>query len=108
MSTEDRNPTLAAQLADELKLQAWLAKAEFDHPSLRDVSAEASKLAEVRDELRVQLHLGRMEMGEEWQAAEANWNRFMARANVKTQAAAHELQGMLQGIRDGYERLRKA
>lgn len=108
MSTEDRNGNVAAQLADELKLQAWLAKAELDHPSLRDVSAEANKLAEVRDELRLQLHLGRMEAGEEWQAAEAGWNRFMARANTKAQVANEELQGLLKGIRDGYERLRKA
>ena len=109
MSNEDRtSQSVAAQLADELKLQAWLGRAELNHPSLRDVSDEASVLAQTRDELRLQAHLGRMELSEAWHATEASWGHFMQRASAKSHAAGDELRGLLKGIREGYARIRKA
>ena len=54
---------LLRQVADELRLQAWLAAAELRHPSLREgpVRQEVDLLARLRDELRLHLHLASAE-----------------------------------------------
>ena len=96
----------AKGMIDELKLQAWLAKAELNHPSLRKVKGEASVLAKMRDELRLQAHLGKMEAGDRWQKVEDRWQIFMGHANNEAHEVADDLQEMLRDIRNGYRELR--
>ncbi|MFT4978793.1 MAG: hypothetical protein ACI8S6_004703 [Myxococcota bacterium] len=108
MSTDDRtSESVAAQMVDELKLQIWLGRAELDHPSLRDVSDEASVLAGIRDEMRLQARLGRMELAEDWDNIEDRWRHFMHRASTRAHAAGDELRGMLKNIRESYSRSSK-
>lgn len=96
------HPVLS-QLKDELKLQAWLARAELRNPS---VHQEVSALAQARDELRVQAHLGQMELGEEWGKAESSWEKVKVQAEAAADSAAEELGGLLTDIRAAYDRLR--
>jgi len=90
-------------LRDELKLQAWLARAEFRNPSLRQ---EAFGLAQVRDELRVQLHLGKMEARDEFDALEARWLDLKNRVNTATEPVVDDVRALLKDIREGYRIIR--
>lgn len=42
-----------------------------------------SELAELRDEAKVQVELGRMELREEWGEIEAKWDRFVSEARLQ-------------------------
>lgn len=69
-----------------------------------------TELAALRDEAKVQAHLGSMEAQQEWQEAEAKWNHFVAEAglyetgeNIKS-----ALEILADELRASYERLKKA
>ncbi len=108
MTNPSEGDSVASQIADELKLQAWLGKAEREHPSLRDVSQEASVLAQMRDELRMQAHLGRLELADEWHKTEDRWRAFMGKVSPKADAAVEEMKVLLTEIGDHYKRIREA
>ncbi|MEQ1503620.1 MAG: hypothetical protein ABMB14_15385 [Myxococcota bacterium] len=93
---------------DELELQAWLARAEFTHPSLRDpqTRSEADALARLRDELRLQLHLGKLEAKEEFQGVEERWSALKRIASTAASEAEEKVHDVLAQIRDRYTRLR--
>jgi hypothetical protein len=99
-----------AQVADELKLQAWLAKAEFSNPSLEHDEAreEVSALARMRDELRLQLHLGRLEARDEFDHLEDRWRKVKHLAAATVDDAEEGLHDVLKQIRDGYKSLRSS
>jgi hypothetical protein len=72
-------------------------------------------LAELRDEVRLQAHLGKAELRDEIEALEPKWNELKARfdkaedATIETGeyvGAAARL--LMDELRDGYERIRKA
>lgn len=67
-------------------------------------------LAALRDEAKVQAHLGSVEAQQEWQKAEAKWNHFVAQAGLvdseENLKSALELLG--EELRASYERLKKA
>ncbi len=76
---------------------------------------ELEKLAQMRDELRVQAHLFKADLKDEWHALEEKWNELnrkvkpMRDATDKTVddlGTAAEL--MVDGLRDGYKRMRDA
>ncbi|MEZ4320688.1 MAG: hypothetical protein R3F61_24620 [Myxococcota bacterium] len=113
--TDDRTThSTLGELADELRLQAWLARKEFADPSLHDpeVHAEASALARMRDEIRVQLHLGELDARDQFEKVEATWASLMRNdiqpaadgLAVDLENAAHDL---LREIRDAYHGLLK-
>ncbi len=69
-----------------------------------------ANLAKLRDEAKVQVHLGTMEARQEWDEFEAKWRRFVAEAglhksgeNIKSALAV-----LADELRSGYERLKKA
>jgi hypothetical protein len=108
--TDKRESTDAfGQMADELRLQAWLARAEFKNPSLNDpdTRSEVDAMAALRDELRLQLHLGRMEVRDEWQRMEDRWRRLKHAANLAADDAGDTIKELLDGLRDGYRKLLK-
>lgn len=107
--SRDQGTNAFGQMADELRLQAWLARAEFKNPSLHDAStkAEIDALASMRDQLRLQLHLGRMEMREEWHRLEDRWRALMHRAGDTVDDAAGSITDLIAGIREGYQALQK-
>jgi hypothetical protein len=98
----------ARRAVDDLELQAWLARAEFRNPSLHDpdTQAEVGALARMRDELRLQLALGKLEARDEWDQLEQRWTRVKAVANETAQQVGETVHDLLRDIRDGYQKLR--
>lgn len=92
-------------LTDELKLQAWLARAEIKNPS---VHKEVSALAQLRDQLRVQAHLGKLEAREELEKLEPTWLKVKGHLDHAAEEVGGELKELLKDIRKGYERLVKS
>lgn len=77
------------------------------------LSEEMDDLRRVRDELRVQLKLGRAEAKERWEALEKDWQHLEGRMKLigeESKESAHEIgeaAKLLVGeIREGYRRLR--
>ena len=104
---ESHEASVLAQLADELRLQAWLARAEFENPSLKhdETREEVGALARVRDQLRVQLHLGRLEAQGEWERLEERWRKVQHLASRAVDDVGEGLHDVLHDIRDGYRKL---
>ncbi|MCK6507183.1 hypothetical protein L6R53_28070 [Myxococcota bacterium] len=90
------------QLRDDLRLQAWLARAELRNPSLHH---EVDALAQLRDQLMLQVKLGKMEAREEWEKAEGRWQRLRARLEDTAAEAGDEIKGLLADIRAAYDRM---
>lgn len=69
-----------------------------------------AELAALRDEAKVQAHLGSMEAQQEWQEAEAKWNHFVAEAGLDEtgQNIKSALEMLAEELRTSYERLKKA
>lgn len=91
------------QLRDDLRLQAWLARAELRNPSLHH---EVNALAQLRDQLMLQVKLGKMEAREEWEKAESRWLKLRGRLEDTAAEAGDEVKGLLADIRAAYDRLR--
>ena len=104
MSHEHDGVPVLRQIGDELKLQAWLARAEFRNPSMHedDAREEVRVLAQMRDELRLQLHLGRLEASDKWHALEDRWRALKQRAEHEAGDRVHDL---LAQIRKGYNEI---
>lgn len=100
MSHDDPGPF--DQMADELKLQAWLASAELRHPSLgkHDAKEEVSVLAKMRDEIRVQASLGKLEARDELEELDKRWRHFKHAAERTADEVAEDLHDVLKDIRD--------
>lgn len=103
MSQHADDISATRQLADDLRLQAWLARAEVRNPSLHE---HVSVLSQTRDELRLQLKLGKMEAAEEWHHVEARWQHLRPRLEHALDGAVDGLDHALDEIRAGYHRLR--
>ncbi len=69
-----------------------------------------TELAALRDEAKVQAHLGSMEVQQEWQEAEAKWNHFVAEAGLHEtgENIKSALEILADELRASYERLKKA
>jgi hypothetical protein len=91
-------------LADELRLQAWLAGAELRHPSLTHpvTRAEIDLLVRARDELRVQAHLGRMDAADALLAAEPHWRSLQHAVDRAVADVGHVVDEALRAIGDAY------
>lgn len=68
-----------------------------------------TELAALRDEAKVQAHLGSMEAQQEWQEAETKWNHFVAEARLHDsgQNIKSALEILGDELRASYERLKK-
>ena len=73
------------------------------------------QLATERDELRVQIHLAKSELKEEWEETEKKWEYFRGRADkVKDEAAEaskdtiEALKLLGEELQRGYKRIRKS
>ena len=74
---------------------------------------EVDRLAEARDELKVQLKLARAEAGEEWEKLEGKWLRVQDEIKRVADQSREPLREISQGVRGlltelehGYERIR--
>ena len=102
--TEASNVSVLKQLGDELQLQIWLAGAEIRHPSahLSEVLGDARGLAGIRDELRVQRHLGRLEATQGLERLEERWHKFKELGARTSDDAQEGIRVVLRQIREGY------
>jgi hypothetical protein len=75
--------------------------------TLEQVKAD---LARLRDEAKVQVHLGSMEARQEWDELEAKWNRFVAEAGLhkSAESLAKAAGNLGQELRSAYQRLAQA
>jgi hypothetical protein len=72
-----------------------------------------NRLRRERDELRVQLHLARLDLHREWDELERKWGLVRARSGGALRGtrnagwkAEHAAEALLGEIRDGYRRIR--
>lgn len=67
-------------------------------------------LAKLRDEAKVQAHLGTMEARQEWEEIETKWNRFVSEAGLHRSGEDIKaaLRTLADELRAAYERLKKA
>lgn len=113
MTTPDKDGTRSegalAPIADALRLQAWLAKAEQREPSvhMKEILGEARVLATLRDELRLQGHLAAMDAGSELHHLEGKWQEVKRLGEQVAAEATQDLRGLLAEIREGYAKLRR-
>ena len=108
-NTQDQNATrILSQLVDELKLHAWLASAEVRNPSAKhpETRNEIDALVRVRDELRVQMHLGKLEAREEFERIEGRWQKLKQAASRGAEDLEDSFVDVLGQIRDAYAALR--
>jgi hemerythrin-like domain-containing protein len=96
---------LLRQLADELRLQTWLAAAELRHPSLKEgpVRQEVDLLARLRDELRLQLHLATKEARTAFEGAEEDWREIQSLVERGVDATEGAVRRVLRRIRKAYD-----
>jgi broad specificity phosphatase PhoE len=81
---------------------------------LDKLSQEAKALKTKRDELRVQLDLGKMEARDRWEQAEKSWDEFEEKLNVVAHETGEALRDVgkstkrvLEEIREHYREIRK-
>jgi len=83
--------------------------------SLKDrIEEEAKELRTVRDDLKVRVHLAKMEADDAWEDLEKRWQHVEGRLSVLADAG-HEvaedvgaaLQTVLEELRTGYEKMKK-
>lgn len=79
----------------------------------RETTEELEGLRRLRDELRVQLHLGKAEARDQFEKLEKTWQHLEARLKLIREESSEDLgqireaAGLLMGeIRDGYRHLR--
>ena len=79
--------------------------------SLSDkIQKEIDDLQRLREELRLQLHLGSAELKKRWDRVESRWLELesrMRRAGDKAGDARDALHSLVQEIRSAYQDLRK-
>ncbi len=78
------------------------------------ITAKFEKLKQKRDELQVQLDLGKMEAADAWNALDERWGEVETKVREieqQGQEAAEDIQDaaelLLDEIREGFEKLRK-
>jgi hypothetical protein len=103
----DTDTNVLKRLTDELKLQAWLAKAEWNNPSLKHEEARdaVDMLVQARDEFRVQLHLGHREANDEWKRLEERWGALKHLSTVADDLG-EAFDEIVADIREGYEKFK--
>ena len=77
---------------------------------MTELSKRVGELKQLRDELRLQIRLGSMELQDEWQELEKKWNEFSRKAELQKTAEGLEqvMMGLGAELKLAYERLSKA
>lgn len=81
------------------------------HP-IQDVKQEVreamDKVRELRDELRVQIHLGGMDAKKQWEKLEEQFQQTQAAAKNASEASIQALRTALQEFKDALEASRRS
>ena len=77
------------------------------------VDDEFETLQTIRDELKLQVHLGRAEARERWEKLEKDWEHLEGKVKVLREGSQESLdeigraaRGLVREIRDGYHHIR--
>lgn len=77
---------------------------------MKTIEQLKADLAKLRDEAKVQAHLGKMEAQDEWEELETKWAHFVSQARLHE--SGEDIRSAVQAIgdelRSAYERLKKA
>lgn len=73
-----------------------------------------STLKQLRDELKVQIHLGKAEAKDEWERLEEKWQQYKVHSSSVAEAAGESAQNVSSALeivgeelKSGYDRIRK-
>ena len=74
-----------------------------------DPHAVTENLKRLRDELRVQFELGKMDAQDEWESLETKWNDFARKAELEKSAkeVGSAFSLLAEELEAGYKRLKK-
>jgi len=82
---------------------------------IEDLETLEQKVAQVRDELRLKVHLARADARDAYEALEQKWQRFRGRLGHLREASGEAAEDVWEGVRglghelaEGYEKLRQA
>lgn len=82
---------------------------------IHDLETLETKLAQVRDELRLKMHLARADARDSWEGLEQKWQHFGGRLADLREASGEAAGDAWEGVKglgrelaEGYEKLRKA
>lgn len=77
---------------------------------MADAEKWAEDLKQLRDEIRLKLHLASKDLQDEWDELEDKWNRFEAEANLSQSAEdiGEALSKLGEELTNAYKRIRDA
>jgi len=82
---------------------------------VEDLESLERKVAQVRDELRLKIHLARADARDAYDGLERKWQQFRSRLGDLRQASGEAAEEVWEGVKglghelaEGYEKLRKA
>lgn len=82
---------------------------------IRNLHTAMEKLAQIRDEQRVKLHLAKADARDEWASVEARWNQLRGRFQKAQEVAEDagdevwkDMEALLDDVKQGYDRVRRA
>lgn len=82
---------------------------------IHDLDTLETKLAQVRDELRLKMHLARADARDAWEGLEQKWQHFGNRLGDLKDASGEAAEDAWEGVKalgrelgEGYEKLRRA
>lgn len=67
-------------------------------------------LKRLRDEIQLKIHLGSMELKNEWERLDKKWDEFVRKAELEKTATEVDaaLRNLAVELQEGFERLKKA
>jgi CRISPR/Cas system type I-B associated protein Csh2 (Cas7 group RAMP superfamily) len=79
-----------------------------------DLETARQKVAQMRDELKLKMHLASMDARDEWNELEGKWSHFEAKAKSVQDEGEEvaeqvwtDVKQLSKTLREGYEKLRK-
>ena len=103
----------ASSIVETLASISAPRRADFDDSAGEVMGLDA--LRQLRDELRVQIHLARADALDEWEKAEAKWHRVQSQLSMSETGAKKAAKGataawreLVREMSDGYSRVREA
>lgn len=77
---------------------------------MSDLTTITNEIRQARDEIRLKIHLGSMDLQDEWSVLEKRWQSFEAQARLRNSAQDIGTAVQLLGseLKTAYQRLNKA
>lgn len=98
---------MTSRFADGLDLRGWLGQVRRDLPGFdgSEVSEQLETLARLRDRLRLQGHLGQMEVADRLDAAETRWRALKHAISTGTDRVSQQVKALADELDELYNGL---